>query len=115
MGGSGGVGGFRRSSSAITQRIKEARQREIARLNTAVNDYLQELLIKLNGRDADLANARLDQISGILGDVSAVEKVLLGGSVAKHTDVDGISDVDALVALNRRELQGKDPENVKAA
>ena len=115
MGGSGGVGGFRRSSSAITHRIEEARQREIARLNTAVNDYLQELLAKLNARDVDLANTRLDRISAILGDVSAIEKVLLGGSVAKHTDVDGISDVDALVILNRRELQGKNPDEVKAA
>ncbi len=79
-----------------------------------MNNYLQELLVKLNARDADLANARLDRISGILGEASAIEKVLLGGSVAKHTDVDGISDVDALVILNRRELQGKDPDEVKA-
>jgi hypothetical protein len=39
-----------------------------------------------------------------------VEQILLAGSVAKHTYVDGLSDVDALVLLDRTELAGKPPK-----
>jgi hypothetical protein len=41
-----------------------------------------------------------------------IEAILLGGSVAKHTDVDGISDVDALAILDRKDLAGQDPHAV---
>ena len=37
-----------------------------------------------------------------------------GGSVIKHTDVNGLSDIDALVILNGSELEHKSPEEVKA-
>lgn len=116
MGGSGGGGGgYRSVSPDIARRIEAAREREAARLNTAVNEYLTGVLTQFNARDADLMNKRLDAIAEILDDVTDVEHVLLGGSVAKHTDVDGLSDVDALVVLDRAELQGKGPTALKAA
>ncbi len=114
MGGSGGRG-YRSLSPDISRRIEVAREKEAARLHSAVNEYVRELLAKFNARDVDLTNQRLDNVLAILADVSAIERIMLGGSVAKHTDVDGLSDVDALVILDRKELQGKSPEEVKAA
>lgn len=115
MGGSGGGSGYRSLSPDIARRIDIAREREVARLNTAVNDYLAEILTQFNARDAELMNKRLDALAEVLDDVSEVDHVLLGGSVAKHTDVDGLSDVDALVVLNRADLKGKGPAALKAA
>src|SRR5262245_13961655 len=100
MGGSGGSSRYRNPSPDISRRIAEAREKERERLNTGVNEYLNELLTRFNTRDADLTNERLDQLTKLLDDVHAVETVMLGGSVAKHTHVDGISDVDALVILD---------------
>jgi len=115
MGGSGGGGGYRSLRPEVKRLVAQARATEAERLNTQVNDYLAEVLIAFNGRDADLMNKRLDGLSSALDDVVEIDKVLLGGSVAKHTDVDGISDVDALVVLNRADLVGKSPEEVRAA
>lgn len=116
MGGSGGGGGGYRSLRPDVERlVAEARAREAERLNTQVNEYLAEVLVGFNGRDTDLTNTRLDAMTECLDDVVEVERVLLGGSVAKHTDVDGISDVDALVVLNREDLAGKSPAEVRAA
>lgn len=115
MGGSGGDGRYRSVSPDTARRIEIARKREVARLNAAVNDYLAEILTQFNARDADLTNERLNALAELLDDVSEVDRVLLGGSVAKHTDVDGLSDVDALVVLDRADLKGKGPAALKAA
>jgi hypothetical protein len=117
MGGSGGGGGssYRSLPPDVERLVAEARSREVERLNTQINDYLNEVLAVYNGRDADLTNTRLDKLTSVLDDVSEIDRVLLGGSVAKHTDVDGISDIDALVVLNRADLVGKTPAEVRAA
>lgn len=46
-------------------------------------------------------------------DIEGVLDLLFGGSVSKHTYVDGLSDIDALVILNKSDLNGKSPEDVK--
>lgn len=115
MGGSGGGGSYRSLRPEVERLVAQAREQETERLNTQVNEYLAEVLATFNGRDADLTNQRLDDLASALDDIVEIEKVLLGGSVAKHTDVDGISDVDALVVLNRDDLVGKSPEEVREA
>jgi predicted nucleotidyltransferase len=115
MGGSGGGGSYRSLRPEVERLVAQARDKEAERLNTQVNQYLAEVLTTFNGRDADLTNKRLDDLASALDDVVEVDKILLGGSVAKHTDVDGISDVDALVVLNRADLVGKSPDEVRAA
>jgi len=116
VGGSGGgEGGYRSLRPEIEQLVAQARARESERLNTQINEFLAEVLAGFNGRDVDLTNRRLDSISGILEEIVAVERVLFGGSVAKHTEVDGISDVDALVILDRADLAGSSPAEVRAA
>src|SRR5258708_37063028 len=71
------------------------------RLESDINDYLQQFLTKLSERDAEKTRAYIDELGQILGEGHEIEKFLFGGSVAKHTYVDGLIDVDALVVLDR--------------
>jgi hypothetical protein len=78
---------------------EELRQQE---LNAELNEFLAEELTAYNDRDTQLVRERLDEIVDSLGDsAEEVDRLLFGGSVAKHTYVDGLSDVDALVVLNQ--------------
>lgn len=111
MGGGGG-GYIPPSSEPLQQKIEREREREKARLDADVAKFLQDLLTTFNDRDVDKSRERLDALQERLGDQSEIEQLLLGGSVAKHTYVDGLSDVDALVILDRSDLQGKSPQAV---
>jgi hypothetical protein len=101
MGGSGG-----RSDSLRDQDIEEMRrgiQKELRQqeLDAELNAFLAEKLASFNDRDTQLTQDRLGSIEGALGDAALdVDRLLFGGSVAKHTYVDGLSDVDALVVLD---------------
>jgi predicted nucleotidyltransferase len=107
MGGSGG-GRYRGPSTQDLQRkIEQAQEQERQRLDGDVNEMLQKLLASFNDRDIETTERRLSEIRNILGETVEVDNILLGGSVAKHTDVNGISDVDALVILNREDLGGE--------
>lgn len=102
MGGSGGG-----SSYGMTDRsgdeIREEALRQVERQETtaAINEYLGELLSTFNDRDTDLVGERLDVLVEALDDgLLDVDRLMYGGSVAKHTYVDGLSDIDALVLLS---------------
>src|SRR4051812_3174104 len=75
----------------------EAAEKEFSpRLARRLND----LLSRVNDRDEVKTSQRLDQVRSVLGRELENEFVLrFGGSVAKHTFVDGISDVDMLVVM----------------
>src|SRR5262245_43640938 len=109
MGGSGGGSyGGSGDSAALADRARQelARQELIAE----VNDYLGELLKGFNDRDAKLINDRLTDVLVCLGeDVADVDRLVFGGSVAKHTYVDGLSDVDALMAM--RNVEAENPSD----
>ncbi len=111
MGGGGGSD-FSPSSRTTARRIDKLIEIERQRLETDINNYLEVLLSEFNKRDSDQDRKRLDQLRDCLGDDVEVEDLLLGGSVAKHTAVDGISDVDALVVLDRVDVRGKSPSKV---
>lgn len=69
-------------------------------LEGGVNDLLGKLLATINDRDVEAVNAYLEEIEASLEDLAEeVMTLLFGGSVAKHTYVDGLSDIDALVVL----------------
>ena len=95
------------SSEDLLRKVEQAQEQEQQRLDGDVNDFLQRLLARFNDRDIDASQRRLADIERVLGEEVEVDRMLLGGSVAKHTDVDGISDVDALVILRREELAGR--------
>ena len=112
MGGSGGGRYSGPSSEDIQQRIERAREQERQRLDGQVNDLLQRLLARFNDRDKDKIGDRLSDIESCLTGRVEIDRILFGGSVAKHTDVDGLSDVDALVVLDRENLAGKPPKEM---
>lgn len=115
MGGSGG-GGFRsgRSSSELANEVSRSLQQ--AELERDVNALLAAKLSEINNRDVDLIGRRLDEIKDALGDKLAdFDRLLFGGSVSKHTYVDGLSDVDSLVVLKPEALDGDSPQALRAA
>jgi hypothetical protein len=99
-------------SRSVQQKIDDAQERERQQFVQSINDLLGDLLTSFNGRDRDATREKLDSIQNLLGDEVEVENILLGGSLAKHTEVDGLSDVDSLVILDRQDLQGKSPKEV---
>jgi hypothetical protein len=113
MGGSGG-GGFSggRNPSELRSEVEESLRR--SQLESDVNSYLSEQLAWINNRDVELVNERLEAITEVLGDrIVDLDRLLFGGSVAKHTYVDGLSDVDALVIVKPEALDADTPEALK--
>src|SRR5438270_913554 len=102
MGGSGGGGTYRFSAAELERLREEAQDRlDRSRKDAEINAFLDHELVDINDRDTNLVNQRLEEIERALqGTISEFDKVLFGGSVAKHTYVDGLSDIDSLVVLN---------------
>jgi hypothetical protein len=113
MGGGGGGSRYTGPTSEhIKRKIEEARQREKKRLIGEVNELLKKRLVNYNDRDIERINKRLDQILNKLGDAVELETILFGGSVAKQTAIQGLSDVDALAIMNDDALAKNEPQKV---
>jgi hypothetical protein len=113
MGGSGG-GYFRRETP---EHVREAlRKEEETTANqmfeTEVANDIGDLLGDYNNRDTDSVRAALERFRKVLeneieeGGITPV----FGGSIRKHTYVDGISDVDSLFVLKGDELAPLSPK-----
>jgi hypothetical protein len=75
---------------------------------------LAGILAQINDRDVDKIASRLDEIKeSFAGQGVDFETLLFGGSVAKHTYVDGLSDVDSLVLFDVPSLSNATPEEVR--
>lgn len=110
----GGGGGYF-SGKKIDRTLKNVKQAgsdaDSAEYQASTNGYLNGLLTSFNNRDVDATSRHLAEIE------SALEKIVdgtialrFGGSVAKHTYVDGLSDVDALLIISDRAVQAAGPE-----
>ena len=74
--------------------------------SASINATLGDLLAQYNDRDVELVKNRLQQIEHALEDhLETTIELRFGGSIDKHTYVDGLSDVDALAILRDPELQ----------
>jgi len=79
-----------------------------------VAGMLGSLLSQYNNRDTEKINEYLSTIKEVISDeIEGTVDLLFGGSVSKHTYIDGLSDIDALVLLNKSELKDKSPQEVK--
>jgi hypothetical protein len=112
MGGSGGSF-FGRPASEVSQLLKESVERtHDAVFDSQISETLTSLLSSYNGRNTQETAERLETIKGILGDaLDGTVDTLFGGSVAKHTFVDGISDVDSLLILDKTDLADTRPRD----
>lgn len=117
MGGSGGSGTFvNRSPSELRDIVRKAEDKTtVAAFEAELASTLGNLLGSYNARDVDTVRERLDALKAALQDsIEGTFDQLFGGSVAKHTYVDGLSDIDSLVLINDSALQGKSPQQVLA-
>ena len=114
MGGAGGGGGPTIGSEDMKRQIRKTEAQVAAQgFETQLAEKLQDFLKEYNSRDTQLAHDRLGEILNQLGkDLEGSFETLFGGSVAKHTYVDGLSDVDSLLIVNKNELANSSPQDV---
>lgn len=112
MGGSGG-GFFPNKPRSIGDLLSKSKEDDAQHeLNSSINQFLQELLSNINGRDTEKIQDHLKEIEEVAGDKIDLEQFLFGGSVAKHTYVDGLSDIDVLAVVNKEKWLERDPEQI---
>jgi hypothetical protein len=116
MGGSGG-GFFSGGSSPdeLARRTREAEERtQDEKFDINVAEFLASELSQYNDRDVVGTQTVFESVKKDLAtEFEGTVDLLFGGSISKHTYVDGLSDVDALVLLDRTELAGKQPDEAK--
>lgn len=114
MGGSSG--GFFRGlpSRDIKDLLEEASSRtRNESYEGEIANKLNQLLVDYNSRDPEKTNSYLDVIKRLLEqDIEGSIDLKFGGSISKHTYVDGLSDVDCLVLLKDQELADLSPQEV---
>lgn len=113
MGGGGGGGTFPVGPTDIDALRERAREiADQASFDAQVNGELAERLAAINSRDAEKVGDYLDGAVEVLRDeIAEVDRTLFGGSVAKSTYVEGLSDIDALVVL-KDAPQDASPEQI---
>jgi len=113
MGGSGGVFGGGYTPEKYKKIIEETReQTRDARFETEVNGLIGEMLADYQ-RKTEITTEHLDDIKEIIEeDIGGIFEMRFGGSVSKHTYVDGLSDVDVLVIIDKSELSDASPQEV---
>lgn len=114
MGGSGG-GYFRSDPEELVQKLRQSEARTAGtEYEAKVADLLSSLLTRFNNRDSEAVSRHLEEIKKALEkDIGGTIDLMYGGSVAKHTYVDGLSDIDSLVILDSCDLADQSPESVK--
>jgi hypothetical protein len=115
MGGSGGGGYFRdRTPDEVKSELRKEEERTLDQeFDTEIAEVIGQLLADANTRDADKTSDALQEIKGVLeNDIEGSIDPKFGGSVRKHTFVDGISDVDTLLILRDPTIKTKTPQKV---
>jgi len=113
MGGSGGRGFFtgRKPEDVAAELRKEEEKTRDQAFDTKIAERLGEILGDVNRRDTKAISAAIDQIKDALSaDIEGSVDPIFGGSIRKHTYVDGISDIDTLVILRDPELKSLSPQ-----
>lgn len=115
MGGSGGYFSHSNPESLRRQLEQAVRQTDRTQYELECNRLLSSYLSNFNDRDADGIRRALDRIRRVLqADLEGTIDMIFGGSVSKHTYVDGLSDVDSLLLLDSCELAEATPDDAKA-
>lgn len=95
------------------QELARARLQQ-ERLDSEINSLIQQELVSLNDRDHETIRQRLDEIEDALREeIEGLDRLFFGGSVAKHTYVDGLSDIDSLVVLEEWVVGDRTAEDMR--
>jgi hypothetical protein len=116
MGGSGG--GFFSGRVSPDELARQTRKAEEKARDDAfesdISAFLASELAQYNDRDVDSAQTIFGSIKKALeAETKGTIDLMYGGSVSKHTYVDGISDVDALVVLDQSEFKDRSPKDLR--
>lgn len=113
MGGSGGFLGDIKPDEFL-KKIRKAEEESVSsEFNTEVNSFINNLLLEVNNRPIEEIRTHLEIIiEAISKDIEKSIELIYGGSVAKHTYVDGLSDIDSLAIINNTSLENKSPKEV---
>lgn len=111
MGGSSGGGiNYRGLSGSSVPAHIGVEDAAVEAFQTELGALLSDLLATYNDRDVALVEKRIEPIAEALcGEYSGQMDRLFGGSVAKHTYVDGLSDIDCLITLDGSNLADHTP------
>lgn len=112
MGGSGGSIGSRWKPSETARQVQETQQKaDNESFRTELAQFLGDLLKQFNDRDSDKIQSRLaDIIDHLKGSLAERIDQNFGGSVAKSTYLEGLSDVDCLLVMDRMDLENAGPK-----
>lgn len=112
MGGSSGTFGRNRSPAEILAKLKEQVESSGVEFETELQKEFSKLLSRFNSRNTQEVAENLQKIKDLLHDnIESTFDTLFGGSVAKHTYVDGISDIDSMLVI-AGELSKCDPQTI---
>ena len=114
MGGGGGGTFSSRTPEDLVRQVRRAEdQTSVAEFEATLGVMLGDLLASCNERDTALVQDRLQSVKEALQDViDGSFDQMYGGSVAKHTYVNGLSDIDSLVLINGTGLEVQSPQAV---
>ena len=114
MGGSRGGGGWHPSTSTTSEVEKAVSDATLSsEYEAEANAYLQDLLTSYNNRDVEAIQKHVETLQGAIEkEIDGETSTLFGGSVKKHTYVDGLSDVDVLMVVNESSLADRSPPAV---
>ncbi len=115
MSGGSSRDNFTYDQKSLMERVRASEEKTKSEgFETQVNDYLIGLLAEFNGRDHKQIAKYLEEVQETISDeAEETLKLVFGGSVAKHTYVDGVSDVDALVLLGNSDYSNMSPDKVR--
>ncbi len=116
MGGSGGGYFYSKTNpDQIKRKIQQEKEKAVdQQLDNKVQSLINDLLAIINDRDHEGIQRHLNTINDTLEmDIAGTINLRYGGSVSKHTYVDGLSDIDTLAIINNSDLSDKTPNEVK--
>ncbi|MBA7514781.1 hypothetical protein ES705_06816 [subsurface metagenome] len=113
MGGSGGLFGGGYDPNKYKEIIQKSReQTKNAEFDIEVNNAITKLLSSCE-KETEITGEHVNEVMGIIEeeDIGTLE-MRFGGSVMKHTYVDGLSDIDIIIIINRTDLLGLSPPDI---
>lgn len=116
MGGSGSSGPYYDvNPDQLKDRVKEARDEISKGFSPTLQEFLDEKLSKFNRRDVALiATRQMEVLKSISELLDSNWDLRMGGSVSKHTYVDGLSDIDNLLIMKDFTVE-RSPKEVLSA
>jgi hypothetical protein len=116
MGGSGGY--FESSPSDYIKLIKDMKEKTRDKaFETNVEKLINNILYDYNEREkSDSIKQHLDDIKDCIEEeLGEPIELKFGGSFSKHTYIDGLSDIDMLVLINKKDLGNPTPKVILEA